>query len=160
MVGRRLAHDPREIANAILHQSRTGYQWRFLPNEFPPHSTVHEWFIRWRDAGTWTGSTTRCGAVNARSRRFTGSAHRCASRPRLRVGHRRRPQVHPRPRPLTIERSLAWFGTHRLLGKHALEHTTAAAETWVRIASIVIMFDRLYAEPGNPQSLTWTTWTT
>ena len=51
--GRPWAHDTREIVNAILYQSRTGCQWRYLPNDLPPRSTVHEWFVRWRDDGTW-----------------------------------------------------------------------------------------------------------
>ena len=51
--GRPWAHDTREIVNAILYQSRTGCQWRFLPNDLPPRSTVHEWFVRWREDGTW-----------------------------------------------------------------------------------------------------------
>ena len=40
VLGRPLAHERREIVNAILYQSRTGCQWRYLPNEFPPRSTV------------------------------------------------------------------------------------------------------------------------
>ena len=53
VMGRPLGHERREIVNAILCQSRTGCQWRYLPNEFPPRSTVHERFVRWRDDGTW-----------------------------------------------------------------------------------------------------------
>ena len=50
---RPLAHDRRQIVNAILYQSRTGCQWRYLPNEFPPRPTIHGWFVRWRKDGTW-----------------------------------------------------------------------------------------------------------
>ena len=31
----------------------TGCQWRLLPKEFPPFSTVQRFFYRWRDAGLW-----------------------------------------------------------------------------------------------------------
>ena len=29
----------------------TGFQWRFLPNDFPPPSTVQRYFYDWRDRG-------------------------------------------------------------------------------------------------------------
>ena len=35
--------DMREVINAILYLDRTGCQWRALPHEFPPWSTV------WKD---------------------------------------------------------------------------------------------------------------
>jgi putative transposase len=45
--------DLREVVNAILYLVRTGCQWRLLPKDFPPWSTVHTWFRRFRDDGTW-----------------------------------------------------------------------------------------------------------
>lgn len=42
----------REIVNAILYQSRTGCQWDLLPHDFPPPSTVYDYFRTWRDDGT------------------------------------------------------------------------------------------------------------
>src|SRR3954464_15690570 len=38
----------REVVNAILYLVRTGCQWRLLPKCFPPWSTVHTWYRRWR----------------------------------------------------------------------------------------------------------------
>ena len=43
----------REIVNAILYLIRSGCQWRMLPKDFPPKSTVYHWFARWHDDGTW-----------------------------------------------------------------------------------------------------------
>src|SRR6266404_7545654 len=43
----------RVIVNAILYLSWTGCQWRALPKDFPPYSTVQGYFYRWRDDGTW-----------------------------------------------------------------------------------------------------------
>jgi putative transposase len=43
----------RMILEAILYQAWTGCQWRALPKEFPPYSTVQGYFYRWRDDGTW-----------------------------------------------------------------------------------------------------------
>jgi transposase len=42
----------REIVNAILYQNRTGCQWDLLPHDFPPPSTVYDYFSAWRDDGT------------------------------------------------------------------------------------------------------------
>jgi transposase len=37
----------REILNAVLYVLSTGCQWRALPRDLPPRSTVHGWFVRW-----------------------------------------------------------------------------------------------------------------
>jgi hypothetical protein len=39
--------DMREVINAILYLDRTGAQWRALPHEFPPWSTVWSYFRTW-----------------------------------------------------------------------------------------------------------------
>src|SRR5215831_17574218 len=43
----------REVLNAISYLVRSGCQWRLLPHDFPPWSTVHTWYRRWRKDGTW-----------------------------------------------------------------------------------------------------------
>lgn len=43
----------REIVNAIFYLNRTSCQWRYLPRDFPPKSTVYYYFSQWRDDGTW-----------------------------------------------------------------------------------------------------------
>jgi putative transposase len=43
----------REVVNAILYLDRTGGQWRALPHEYPPWSTVWGYFRTWRNDGTW-----------------------------------------------------------------------------------------------------------
>ncbi len=43
----------REVLNGILYLVRSGCQWRLLPHDFPPWSTVHTWYRRWRLDGTW-----------------------------------------------------------------------------------------------------------
>jgi putative transposase len=45
--------DLREVVNAIRYLVRSGCQWRMLPKDFPPWSTVHTWYRRWRTDGTW-----------------------------------------------------------------------------------------------------------
>src|SRR3954464_5069662 len=51
--GRPRKTDLREVVNALLYLVRSGCQWRLLPHEFPPWSTVHTWYRRWRLDGTW-----------------------------------------------------------------------------------------------------------
>ena len=43
----------RECYNAIRYLLKTGCQWRMLPSEFPPRSTVHDAFTRWSADGLW-----------------------------------------------------------------------------------------------------------
>jgi transposase len=50
-IGRPREVDLREAVNALLYIASTGCQWRFLPKEFPPFSTVQKYFYRWRDDG-------------------------------------------------------------------------------------------------------------
>jgi putative transposase len=51
--GRRRSVDLRQVLNALLYKNRTGCQWRNLPHEFPPKSTVWDYFQKWNDDGTW-----------------------------------------------------------------------------------------------------------
>ena len=43
----------RNVLDAILYISRTGSQWRYLPEKYPPRSTVFEYFTQWQKDGTW-----------------------------------------------------------------------------------------------------------
>lgn len=52
-LGRPRATDLREVVNALLFMLTTGCQWRLLPKQFPPHTTVQRFFYGWRDDGTW-----------------------------------------------------------------------------------------------------------
>jgi transposase len=51
--GRPRTRDLREIVNGIFYILRTGCQWRYLPADYGPWSTVAYHFYRWRDDGTW-----------------------------------------------------------------------------------------------------------
>lgn len=42
----------RDVVDAILYILRTGCQWRYLPKDFPPKSTVWRYFNDWRQHGT------------------------------------------------------------------------------------------------------------
>jgi putative transposase len=45
------SHSLRDILDAIFYRLRTGCQWRNLPGDFPPYSTVSDYFHRWRRSG-------------------------------------------------------------------------------------------------------------
>jgi len=68
-LGRPREHDLRAILDAILYLLSTGCQWRALPREFPPRTTVQGYFYRWRDDGTWRRINA---ALVARARQARG----------------------------------------------------------------------------------------
>lgn len=43
----------RRVIDAIFYLLQTGCQWRMLPRDFPPRSTVHGCFRAWIGAGVW-----------------------------------------------------------------------------------------------------------
>ncbi len=43
----------REVVNALLYMKQTGCQWRYLPHDLPPRSTVHYYFEKWTNDGTF-----------------------------------------------------------------------------------------------------------
>jgi len=53
-LGRPRKADLREVMNAILYVASTGCQWRMLPKDFPPCSTVQRYFYEWRAMRLWT----------------------------------------------------------------------------------------------------------
>lgn len=52
-LGRPRKVDLRKVVEAVLFILSTGCQWRALPREFPPYSTVQGYFYTWRDTRRW-----------------------------------------------------------------------------------------------------------
>ena len=50
--GRRRSVNVREVLNAIFYVLWTGCQWKALPKDLPPKSTVHDYLILWSCDGT------------------------------------------------------------------------------------------------------------
>jgi transposase len=50
-LGRPREIELRSVLDAILYIARTGCQWRMLPKDFPPFTTVQGYFYDWRDNG-------------------------------------------------------------------------------------------------------------
>ena len=55
-LGRPRKADLREVMNAILYVASTGCQWRMLPKDFPPCSTVQRYFYNGGRCGSGRGS--------------------------------------------------------------------------------------------------------
>src|ERR1700743_2403896 len=50
--GRDREVDVREVVNGIMYVLSTGCQWRYIPKDLPPKSTVHDYLSRWNHDGT------------------------------------------------------------------------------------------------------------
>src|SRR6202158_1337271 len=50
--GRKRAADPREIVNGVMYVLSTGCQWRYVPKDLPPKSTLFGYFDLWNWDGT------------------------------------------------------------------------------------------------------------
>jgi transposase len=50
--GRKRSVDTREVLNAIFYVLWTGCQWKALPKDLPPKSTVHDYLELWNWDGT------------------------------------------------------------------------------------------------------------
>lgn len=53
--GRKREVDMGEVSNAIMYVLSTGCQWRHIPNDFPPKSTVYRYSCDW----AWCGVLDR-----------------------------------------------------------------------------------------------------
>jgi transposase len=51
--GRTRTTDMRDVVDAIFYLAESGCQWRMLPKDFPPFTTVQGYFYAWRDSGRW-----------------------------------------------------------------------------------------------------------
>ena len=65
--GNKRTVDVREVVNGLMYILSTGCQWRAIPKDLPPRSTVHDYFELW----DWDGTLERIHHalyVNAASR--------------------------------------------------------------------------------------------
>ena len=51
--GNRSEHHKRSLVNAVFYIEKTGCQWRQLPHDYPPYSTVWTFYRRAREDGMW-----------------------------------------------------------------------------------------------------------
>jgi putative transposase len=50
--GNKRSVDIREVVNGVMYILSTGCQWRAIPKDLPPRSTVHDYLERWTHDGT------------------------------------------------------------------------------------------------------------
>ena len=50
--GNKRTVDVREVVNGLMYVLGTGCQWRAIPKDLPPRSTVNFYFCRWQHDGT------------------------------------------------------------------------------------------------------------
>ena len=50
--GRKRSVEPREIVNGLMYVLSTGCQWRYVPKDLPPRSTLFGYFDLWNWDGT------------------------------------------------------------------------------------------------------------
>jgi transposase len=67
--GRPRQVETREVLNTLLYLNRSGCQWDMLPHDLLPKSTVYDYFVQWRDDGTWNAVIT---ALRERTRVAAG----------------------------------------------------------------------------------------
>ena len=53
--GNRRHVDEREVVNGLMYVLSTGSQWRAVPKDLPPRSTLYDYFDRW----SWDGTLDR-----------------------------------------------------------------------------------------------------
>ena len=53
--GNKRTVDIRQVVNGVMYVLSTGCQWRAIPKDLPPRSTVHDYLERW----TWDGTLER-----------------------------------------------------------------------------------------------------
>jgi transposase len=47
-------HNDRDLINRLMYVLSTGCQWRYVPKDLPPRSTLHDYLTRWNYDGTLT----------------------------------------------------------------------------------------------------------
>ena len=75
--GRRRSVDVREVVNGLMYILSTGCQWRSIPKDLPPRSTLFEYFDLWDYDGTleciYHDLYVRCREAMGREASPTGS---------------------------------------------------------------------------------------
>ena len=75
--GNRRTVDIRQVTNGVMYILSTGCQWRAIPKDLPPRSTVHEYLVRWTHDGTLErlhhALYVKCREQAARERRIPRS---------------------------------------------------------------------------------------
>ena len=94
----------RRVVDAVFYLLQTGCQWRMLPRDFPPRSTVYGYFRAWIAAGVWAhvhdvlyrrtrelegrDENPTAAIIDSQSVKTSAEAHQCRFRcPAQALGH-------------------------------------------------------------------------
>ena len=51
--GNKSKYHKRNLVEAVMYVVKTGSQWRALPHDYPPYSTVYNFYSRTKQKGVW-----------------------------------------------------------------------------------------------------------
>ena len=125
--GNRRTVNVREVVNGLMYVLSTGCQWRAIPKDLPPRSTVYDYFDLW----SWDGTLDRI---------HEALLARVDLEIVKRLGHAKGFVV--LPKRWIVERTLAWLGRCRKLAKD-WECLNRKALAFLRLASIRLMLRKL-----------------
>ena len=124
--GRKRTVDVREVVNGLMYILSTGCQWRAIPKDLPPRSTVHDYFDLWE----WDGTLDRIhDTLYVKCREQAGREASPTAAIVL-------------PKRWIVERTLAWLGRCRRLAKD-WENLNRRGLAFLRLASIRLMLRKL-----------------
>jgi transposase len=119
-----------DVFDTILYVATTGCQWRMLPNDFPPVSTIRGYLYAWRNDSLLDEMNRKFVALKAIGLWTTQINKRSDTAQGFEV----------LPRRWVVERTFGWLGRCRRLSKD-WEKSFASAEAWVTIAHIRVSRD-------------------
>src|ERR671912_698846 len=136
--GRPRSVNVREVLNAIFYVLWTGCQWKALPKDLPPRSTVWEYMDLWE----WDGTLNRIHHALYRGRNMETAIARTGTWTLQIVRRCDRHHFVVLPKRWIVERTLAWVSRCRRLARDYERHAHKAA-AFVRLAMIRLMLRRL-----------------
>src|SRR6266545_2547388 len=134
--GNRRHVDVREVMNGVMYVLSTGCQWRAIPKDLPPRSTVFHYFDLW----SWDGTLDRIH----HGPHFGGALAKILPDLKTEIV-KRSDQVKGfvvLPKRWIVERTIAWLNRCRRLAKD-WENLNRKGLAFLRLASIRLMLRKL-----------------
>ena len=157
--GRKREVDARDVVDGIMYVLSTGCQWRYIPKDLPPRSTVYRYFCLWGYDGTLDrihyALYEKCREQAGREASPTAAiidSQSVKRRPWPRFRTQLETEIVKRsdcakgfvvlPRRWIVERTIAWLNRCRRLAKD-WENLNLSGLIFLRFASIRLMLRKL-----------------